>query len=66
MNIIDHVYHFTERDNHSVKLTLPAIYGYTLPAYDKRPILVVTNPNVGAEWTNDFEIRATLKVPEVK
>lgn len=60
------MYHFHERDNHSVKLTFPAIYSYTLPAYDKRPILYVNDPSVGVEWANDFEIRMTLKVPEVR
>jgi nephrocystin-4 len=65
-NIIDHIYRFNERDNHRVKLTFPALYGYTVPSSEMRPILYSTDPNVAVEWSDDFQIRASLRVPEVR
>lgn len=64
-NSIDHIYRFYERDSKQVKLTFPALYSYTLPSPDKKPILFCNNSLIAVEWANDYEIRLTLKVPAI-
>jgi hypothetical protein len=65
-NIIDHIYRFNERDNHQVKLLFPALYNYKVTNSDKRPILYATEKSVSVEWENDFELKVSLRVPEVR
>jgi nephrocystin-4 len=65
-NVIDHIYRFNERDNHRVKLTFPALYSYTVPSSEQRPIIYATDRNVVVEWADDFQLRASLRVPEVR
>ncbi|CAD8074841.1 unnamed protein product [Paramecium primaurelia] len=64
-NTIDHVYRFYERDNRQVSIQFPALYGYTVPSPDKKPILFCNNDQLVVEWANEFEIRISLRMPEV-
>jgi hypothetical protein len=57
VNAIDHIYHFNERQAQAVTLMMPGVYSYTLPAFDKRPVIKATDRGVSVEWANDFEIR---------
>jgi len=41
------------------------LYGYTVPAPDKKPILFCNNDQLVVEWANEFEIRISLRMPEV-
>lgn len=64
-NSIDHIYRFYERDKRQVSVVFPAIFGYSVPAPEKRPKLYATDRDVMVEWANDFELRISLRMPEV-